>query len=67
MAAKTGLINQTPQKAKLEQERERLQSIAAPWPGAIPPAGPKPQTPIPRGYQHPLRVYKELITAVEVG
>ena len=23
--------------------------------------------PLPRGYQHPLRVYEELITAVEAG
>ena len=50
---------------RLEQERERLQPIPAPWPGALQPARPRRPTPLPRGYQHPLRVYEELITAVE--
>ena len=53
--------------ARLEHERERLQSIPAPWPGAIPAAPSKRPAPLPRGYQHPLRVYEELITAVEAG
>ena len=48
---------------RLEQERERLQPIPAPWQGTLPPARPAP---LPRGYQHPLRVYEELITAMEV-
>ena len=52
---------------RLEQERERLQAIPAPWPGTLPPAASKRSTPLPRGYQHPLRVYEELITAVEPG
>jgi transposase len=52
---------------RLEHECERLQQIPAPWPGTIQPAGPKCPTPLPCGYQHPLRVYEELITAVKVG
>ena len=52
---------------RLEQERERLQPIPAPWPGTLQPAVPKRPAPPPRGYQHPLRVYEELITAVEAG
>jgi transposase len=52
---------------RLEQERERLQPIHVQWPGAIPAAPLKRPTPLPRGYQHSLRVYEELITAVEVG
>ena len=52
---------------RLEHERERLQPVPAPWPGAIQPVPLKrPAGPMPRGYQHPLRVYEELITA-EVG
>jgi transposase len=51
---------------RLEHERERLQPIPSPWPGAIQPARSKPPAQIPRGYQHPLRVYEELITAAEL-
>ena len=51
---------------RLEQERKHLQAIATPWPGVIE----RPQaeaTPLikPRGYQHSLRVYEELITPAE--
>jgi transposase len=49
-----------------ELERERLQLMPTPWPGAIPKSDVKRQPPMPRGYQHSLRVYEELITA-EVG
>ena len=52
---------------RLEQERERLQPIPAPWPGTLQPTVPKRPAPPPRGYQHPLRVYEELITAMEAG
>jgi transposase len=52
---------------RLEQERERLQPILAPWPGTLQPARPARPAPPPRGYQHPLQVYEELITAVEAG
>jgi hypothetical protein len=52
---------------RLEQERERLQPIPASWPGTLQPAAPKRPAAPPRGYQHPLRVYEELITAVEAG
>jgi hypothetical protein len=52
---------------RLEHERERLQPIPAPWPGAIQSARPTRPAPLPRGYQHPLRVYEELIPAVEVA
>jgi transposase len=52
---------------RLEQERERLQPTPAPWPRAIQPARPVCPAPLPRGYQHSLRVYEELITAVDVG
>ena len=49
---------------RLELERERLQPIPAPWPGLmIQPARSKRPLPMPRGYQHSLRVYEELITA----
>ena len=48
---------------RLAQERERLQPIPAPWPGTLQPSVPKRPAP-PRGYQHPLRVYEELITWV---
>jgi hypothetical protein len=51
----------------LEQERERLQAIPASWPGTLQPAAPKRPAAPPRGYQHPLRVYEELITAMEAG
>jgi hypothetical protein len=52
---------------RLEYERERLQPIPAPWPGAIQPVYSKRPAPLPRGYQHPLRVYEELIPAVKVA
>ena len=52
---------------RLEQERERLQLIPASWPGTLQPAAPKRPAAPPRGYQHPLRVYEELITAAEAG
>jgi len=52
---------------RLEQERERLQSIPAPWPGTLQSAAAKRPVPPPRGYQHPLRVYEELITALAAG
>jgi transposase len=48
---------------RLELERERLQPMPTPWPGAIPNARVKLLTPLPRGYQHSLRVYEELIPA----
>jgi transposase len=48
---------------RLELERERLQPMPTPWPGLIQPARSKHPTPTPRGYQHSLRVYEELITA----
>jgi len=50
---------------RLEQERERLQPIPAPWPGAIQRARSKCPAPMPRGYQHSLRVYEELIAVAE--
>lgn len=50
---------------RLEHERERLQPMPAPWRGAIAPKRSTP-TPPPRGYQHSLRVYEELLVA-EVG
>ncbi len=46
---------------RLELERERLQSLPTPWPGAIQNPRVKRQAPLPRGYQHSLRVYEELI------
>ena len=52
---------------RLEQERERLQPIPAPWPGTLQPTVPKRPAPPPRGYQHPLWVYEELITEMEAG
>jgi transposase len=52
---------------RLEQERERLQLIPAPSPGTLQPIVPKRPAPPPRGYQHPLRVYEELITELEPG
>lgn len=52
---------------RLEHERERLQPIPAPWPGAIQSAPTRRPAPLPRGYQHPLRAYEELIPAVEVA
>jgi transposase len=52
---------------RLELERERLQPIPTPWPGLIRSARSKRPAPIPRGYQHSLRVYEELIIAAGVG
>ncbi len=51
---------------RLELERERLQPMPTPWPGAIQNTRVKRPAPIPRGYQHSLRVYEELLTA-QVG
>jgi hypothetical protein len=51
---------------RLELERERLQPMPTPWPGLIQPAQVKRPAPIPRGYQHSLKVYEELISA-DVG
>jgi transposase len=49
---------------RLELERERLQPMPAPWPGLmIRPARSKRPLPMPRGYQHSLRVYEQLLTA----
>ena len=48
---------------RLELERERLQQIPAPWPGLIQPVPAQPPASIPRGYQHSLKVYEELITS----
>jgi transposase len=50
---------------RLEQERERLQPILAPWPGAIQSTRANRPVPLPCGYQHSLRVYEELIPVVE--
>src|SRR5258708_18438935 len=52
---------------RLEQERDRLQPMPTPWPGAIGNCRVKQRTPLPRGYQHSLRVYEELITAPQPG
>jgi len=60
--ATTGEVPQV----RLEQERERLQPIPAPWLGAIQPTRAKRPAPLPCGYQHSLRVYEELIP-VAVG
>ncbi len=46
---------------RLELERERLQPMPTPWPGLIQPARSKSPLSIPRGYQHSLQVYEELI------
>ena len=48
---------------RLEQERERLQPMSAPWPGLLEPLRPQPAVRLPQGYQHSLRVYEELIAA----
>ena len=48
---------------RLELERERLQPMPTPWPGVIQPTTAKRSPSIPRGFQHSLRVYDELITA----
>ena len=49
--------------ARLELERERLQPIPMPWPGSLQRVRSKGPAPIPRGYQHSLMVYEELIAA----
>jgi hypothetical protein len=49
---------------RLELERERLQPLPAPWCGAIIGTRIRTAAPLPSGYQHSLRVYEELITAV---
>ena len=50
--------------ARLELERECLQTTPTPWPGLrIQPARSKRPLPMPRGYQHSLRVYEDLVTA----
>jgi transposase len=48
---------------RLELERERLQPMPRPWPGRIQRSQTTAPAPTPRGYQHSLRVYEELITA----
>jgi transposase len=48
---------------RLEFERERLQPLPTPWPGMIQRSRTKAPASIPRGYQHSLRVYEELIRA----
>jgi hypothetical protein len=49
---------------RLEVERERLQPTPTPWPGLmIQRVRSKRPLPMPRGYQHSLRVYEELVTA----
>jgi transposase len=52
--------------ARLMHERERLQPLPPPWPGQIDRVRPK-RTPLPHGYQHPLRIYEELLTAPELS
>ena len=47
---------------RLELERERLQPMPAPWPGLLEPMRAKASAPLPKGYQHSLSVYEELIT-----
>jgi hypothetical protein len=49
---------------RLEVERERLQPMPPLWRGLIQIAHVKRAAPIPRGYQHSLKVYEELIAAV---
>jgi transposase len=48
---------------RLEYERERLQALTMPWPGALDPVRAKKAAPLcrPSGYQHPLKIYQELI------
>ncbi len=50
---------------RLELERERLQPMATPWPGSLQRVRSSRPVPIPRGYQHSLKVYEELIVADE--
>ena len=56
--ATTGEVPST----RLEFERERLQPILTPWLGLLQPARKQPSVELPRGYQHSLKVYEELIT-----
>lgn len=48
---------------RLMHERERLQPLPPPWSGKIERARPK-RAPLPKGYQHPLRIYEELLTVL---
>jgi transposase len=57
-----GTTGEVPLK-RLKLERERLQPIPTPWPGAIQRSRTKLPAPAPRGYQHSLRVYEELIVS----
>ena len=50
---------------RLAEEREHLQPLPPPWTGRIARVRPKPPAPPPRGYQHPLRVYEDLLAAQE--
>jgi transposase len=47
---------------RLEHERELLQPLGTPWPGAIARARGKSTAPMPRGYQHSLQEYEALLT-----
>jgi hypothetical protein len=49
---------------RLIHERERLQPLPAPWPGKIERVRSK-RAPLSHGYQHPLRIYEELLTVQE--
>jgi transposase len=48
---------------RLTHERERLQPLPPPWRGELAPRRPAraAATASPRGYQHPLRIYEELL------
>jgi transposase len=48
---------------RLELERERLQPMPTPWPGMVQRSPTIAPAPTPRGHQHSLRVYEELIMA----
>ena len=52
---------------RLAHERECLQPLPPPWTGRIARAKAKLPAPPPRGYQHPLRVYEDLLVAPELG
>jgi transposase len=52
---------------RLAHERECLQPLPPPWAGRIARANARPLAPPPRGYQHPLRVYEDLLAAPELG
>ena len=51
--------------ARLAEERGHLQPLPPPWTGRIARVRSKPPAPPPRGYQHPLRVYEDLLAAQE--